>query len=101
MVLESDLPVADSSPTCRAILLLSLDEARALLTARDSGDHFAMYDPAEAPHQPQHLSLMAELRTRLEAGGEFFPAYQPKIALRLGHATVVEALIRWIHPQHG
>ena len=48
----------------------------------------------------QQISLDAEMRHAIQRG-EFVLHYQPKLDLRTGLITAVEALIRWRHPQRG
>ncbi len=72
----------------------------------------AMYDAKHA-HAPVHmymsgrdalhlrrLSLVNDLR-RASANEEFEVHYQPKMDLRTGRITAVEALVRWRHPREG
>src|SRR5580704_5876657 len=48
----------------------------------------------------ERQSLEADLRCAL-GRNEFLLYYQPKLGLRTGEITGVEALIRWLHPQRG
>ncbi len=48
----------------------------------------------------QQISLDSEMRHAINRG-EFELHYQPKLDLRTGLITAVEALIRWHHPQRG
>jgi diguanylate cyclase (GGDEF)-like protein len=48
----------------------------------------------------QQISLDAEMRHAIDRG-EFELHYQPKLDLRTGLITAVEALIRWHHPRRG
>ena len=61
---------------------------------------FAWYDPDSDKSQKKRLSMMSELRVGLKNGEVRF-AYQPKLDLKSGRITVVEALVRWISPIHG
>jgi len=65
---------------------------------RHSGIAFAAEASDEPP--PEQLSLIWEMREAM-ARGEFLLHYQPKLDLRSGCVTQVEALIRWQHPQRG
>lgn len=65
---------------------------------RDVG--YLFYDAALDPNAQQRLQLSGELRRAL-ARNEFVLHYQPKIDIRSGRVTSVEALIRWRHPRHG
>jgi len=48
----------------------------------------------------KHLSLSNSLRRALEQGN-FVLYYQPLVDVELGRAVGVEALVRWMHPEHG
>jgi diguanylate cyclase (GGDEF)-like protein len=49
---------------------------------------------------PRRLDLYMSVSSALESE-EFCVHFQPKVALRDGRITGVEALIRWTHPLHG
>ena len=72
----------------------------AVYEAMANKQHVAVYDFEQDPHKPERLSMMGELRKGLEQG-EFEFYYQPKVDISTGKVTAVEALIRWIHPEHG
>lgn len=57
-----------------------------------------MVAPAAAPAKPSYSA--DDLRAAQQAE-EWVLHYQPKIDLRTGALTGVEALVRWRHPQHG
>jgi EAL domain-containing protein (putative c-di-GMP-specific phosphodiesterase class I)/GGDEF domain-containing protein len=59
--------------------------------------HFADAQDAESGW---HLSLMSDLSAAM-AAGEVWNAYQPKLDIRTGQVTGVEALVRWSHPERG
>jgi len=42
-----------------------------------------------------------DLRRALGEPDEFFLQFQPKVEMRTGHVSGVEALMRWKHPRHG
>jgi diguanylate cyclase (GGDEF)-like protein len=53
------------------------------------------------PHRATHaLAIQRELRMALKRG-ELVLHYQPKVKLRSGRVTCVEALVRWQHPERG
>jgi diguanylate cyclase (GGDEF)-like protein len=58
------------------------------------------YDDARDRYGPTRLGLLGELRAALDRG-ELYLVYQPKIDLRSGEVSGVEALLRWQHPQRG
>jgi diguanylate cyclase (GGDEF)-like protein len=49
---------------------------------------------------PGRLILLGQVRGALERE-EFVLHYQPKLDLRRRRVTGVEALVRWLHPEHG
>jgi diguanylate cyclase (GGDEF)-like protein len=56
---------------------------------------------AAAPRQVTHaLVIQRELREALDRD-EFLVHYQPKVKLRTGQVTCLEALVRWQHPARG
>lgn len=65
-----------------------------------SAHHFSVYNAEKDTQDTQKLSLMGDLRESMNKGEVFFN-YQPKIDLKTGRMTHVEALIRWIHPERG
>lgn len=72
----------------------------ALDKGRGAPRGFAWYDPDQDSSQKARLSMMSELRVGLKNGEVRF-AYQPKLDLKSGKITAVEALIRWISPTRG
>ncbi len=74
--------------------MIALDQARA------GGRKVAVFD-AEAYGDPAgNLSLMSEMLDGV-ATGALFLHHQPKLDLRNGAVTGVEALVRWNHPTRG
>jgi EAL domain-containing protein (putative c-di-GMP-specific phosphodiesterase class I)/GGDEF domain-containing protein len=74
--------------------MIGLDQARA------SGRKVAIFD-AEAYGDPAgNLSLMSEMLEGVTSGALFLH-HQPKLDLRSGAITGVEALVRWNHPVRG
>lgn len=51
--------------------------------------------------KPKQNVLTLPILCRAAAAGELFLMYQPKLDLRSGEITGVEALARWHHPRHG
>ncbi|WP_322780552.1 EAL and GGDEF domain-containing protein [Frankia sp. Cas4] len=60
----------------------------------------AVYAPDADQNRRERLELLGGLRSAI-AGGELVLHYQPKVDLRTGRTTAVEALVRWQHPSHG
>ncbi len=61
---------------------------------------YAFYDSQMTTDASIRLQLETDLRQAME-NKEFELWYQPKISLRTGRVTGVEALIRWQHPERG
>ncbi|MCM2129529.1 EAL domain-containing protein [Larsenimonas rhizosphaerae] len=51
--------------------------------------------------QREHLQLMIELATSIEARQDLFMVYQPKVDLKTNRIVGLEALLRWNHPRRG
>lgn len=51
--------------------------------------------------QQRALNLVSALSVAVHSGDQFRLDYQPKVSLRDGHCTGVEALLRWTHPVLG
>jgi EAL domain-containing protein (putative c-di-GMP-specific phosphodiesterase class I)/GGDEF domain-containing protein len=73
---------------------IALDQARA--ARRKIG----LFDPALYGDPASNLSLMSEM-LRGVTSGEMLLHHQPKLDLRRGKVTGVEALVRWRHPERG
>ncbi len=74
--------------------LIALDQARAAHRKVMVFDAVAYGDPAG------NLSLMSEMLDGVRTGALFLN-HQPKLDLRTGKITGVEALVRWNHPTRG
>jgi diguanylate cyclase (GGDEF)-like protein/PAS domain S-box-containing protein len=73
----------------------------AMYDAKRRGAHCTVYSAELDARGGGHgLSIGVELRQALEMG-ELELYYQPKIHLRTGLMTRVEALVRWNHPERG
>ncbi|MBE7423530.1 MAG: EAL domain-containing protein [Zoogloeaceae bacterium] len=80
-------------------LLMSADKA--MYAAKQAGrGQFRFFDPEMNRAAANWLEVGAELHHALQRG-EFELHYQPKVSLRSGQVTGVEALLRWHSPQHG
>lgn len=73
----------------------------AMYEAKRSGAEYVVYGPAVAARTAAELGLLGDLRRAVNEGRELTLHFQPKIALRTGRMTGVEALVRWNHPRHG
>ncbi|WP_416986501.1 putative bifunctional diguanylate cyclase/phosphodiesterase [Streptomyces sp. T028] len=64
------------------------------------GNRFELADPEADARTITRHGLTTALPTALERG-EFFIEYQPLVHLGDGSVRGAEALVRWLHPQHG
>ena len=77
------------------------DAESALHWARAAGPgRWAVYDPARQADDNTRMTLIASMRSALEAG-QFSVVYQPIVGLPGGELRGVEALLRWNHPTLG
>jgi len=80
-------------------LLRSADMA--MYRAKEQGKNaFRFFAPQMNVHITERLSLEANLRRAVERE-ELVLLYQPKVGIRDGQVTGVEALARWDHPTQG
>ncbi len=82
-----------------ADLLFHRAEA-AMYMAKGTGCGYSIYDPKSDRHNRRRLAMVGELRQAIE-GSRLALHYQPKIDLKAGRLTGVEALVRWQHPKYG
>jgi diguanylate cyclase (GGDEF)-like protein len=80
--------------------LLLVRAAMALHAGKAAALPITAYDHESDHHSPERLALAGELRHAIEAG-ELILSYMPKLDLRSGAITGVEALVRWQHPHRG
>lgn len=67
---------------------------------RAGGNDFAIYDEAMGRAAAQTLRLISELQHAV-GNGELLLHYQPKVDTASGRLLGMEALVRWMHPEHG
>ena len=72
----------------------------AMYIAKRTRCGFAVYAPRQDGSIAAHTQLEGELRHAIE-NEELVLHFQPKIDLRIGKTTGVEALVRWQHPKQG
>jgi predicted signal transduction protein with EAL and GGDEF domain len=72
----------------------------AMYEAKRGGHGIVTYTAERDPYSADRLGLLAELRRAIERD-ELVLHYQPKVSLRTGELTGVEALVRWQHPVRG
>lgn len=72
----------------------------AMYAAKRQHTGYAMYSQQLDQHSRRQLSLISELRSAIEQN-QLVLEYQPKVSLTNREFVGVEALVRWLHPQHG
>ena len=72
----------------------------AMYVAKAGKRGYEVYSPQSDRYAPDRLALIADLHRALNGTGLFL-AYQPKIDLKRGRISGVEALLRWQHPSRG
>jgi diguanylate cyclase (GGDEF)-like protein/PAS domain S-box-containing protein len=73
----------------------------AMYEAKKNGRNtFCFFDHAMNDRAQERLKLEADLRSALKSD-EFLLYYQPQIATKNGQVCGAEALVRWLHPEHG
>ncbi|MGD8592019.1 MAG: EAL domain-containing protein [Gammaproteobacteria bacterium] len=81
-----------------AILVQHADIAMRVAKSESSG--FVIYNPQDDPFSARQLKLHGELRQAIKGKG-LAVYYQPKVDIKTGRVTSVEALARWPHPTEG
>ncbi|MGE0256128.1 MAG: putative bifunctional diguanylate cyclase/phosphodiesterase [Alphaproteobacteria bacterium] len=66
-----------------------------------AGETFSVFDPIWDANQRERYRLLRDLRQALGRDDELLLHYQPKVDLRNGTCTGVEALLRWQHSTRG
>ncbi len=80
-----------------AMLLQRADIA--MYEAKRTGSRSVLYDPKADHTSLQQLALAGQLRRAMNE--ELVVYYQPKIDLATNTVCGFEALVRWLHPEHG
>ena len=82
----------------RSLLLARADTA--MYVAKRGRLGAQIWTPETNPDARDRLETLEQLRTALDSD-QLVPHYQPKLDLRSGRITGVEALVRWQHPERG
>ncbi|MEJ2181181.1 MAG: EAL domain-containing protein [Gammaproteobacteria bacterium] len=72
----------------------------ALHSAKLGSQPLIVYEKEIDNYDPRRLALMAELRKAINNDGLYL-VYQPKVNIKTGVISGVEALLRWNHPELG
>jgi len=72
----------------------------AVVTARELHSGFSLYTPEQHRPTTESVTLKLDLREAIE-DNQLVLYYQPKVHLKSGLVTRVEALVRWRHPERG
>lgn len=72
----------------------------ALHSAKMVGQPLIVYEEEIDDYDPRRLALMADLRKAIN-NNDLFLVYQPKMNVKTGVISGVEALLRWQHPEAG
>jgi diguanylate cyclase (GGDEF)-like protein len=72
----------------------------AMYQAKEARTGWQVYVATRDLHSRDRLELLGDLRHAIDAH-ELELHYQPKVDLRSGEVTGVEALVRWRHPERG
>ena len=98
IALKAGIALAPQDGTQAEILQRNAEAA--LKKAKSSGERFLFYAPQMNEKAAERLSFESRLQAALQRD-EFVLHYQPKIDLRTGAVSGVEALIRWQSPELG
>ncbi|MBI5756850.1 MAG: EAL domain-containing protein, partial [Nitrospirae bacterium] len=72
----------------------------AMYMAKKFVDGYRIFDPEHDPYNTRRLVIISDLRRAID-NNQLSLYYQPKIDLKTGDVTGVEALARWQHPAYG
>ncbi|MEM7324828.1 MAG: bifunctional diguanylate cyclase/phosphodiesterase [Actinomycetota bacterium] len=72
----------------------------AMYEAKRQGGGVRVYEPGEDDDGPGRIELLTDLAVAT-VEDQLVLEYQPKFEIDSGRLTMVEALVRWHHPEHG
>ncbi len=73
----------------------------AMYAAKQGHKGCELYKASHDPYVPSRLKLIGQLHEAIQKEEQLTLHYQPKVCLRTGHVTGIEALVRWEHPTKG
>ncbi len=99
--ISASIGIAFDSPGQRSAEALIRNADLAMYQAKNNGKaRYEVFHPAMQVPLMRCLDLEADLRRAVERG-EFVLHYQPIVQLSDRRVKGVEALVRWLHPEHG
>lgn len=90
----------DQQPRAVEDLLREAELALFQVRGDDSGESWATYTSGLHEQSRERIAVTRDLRRALERD-EFQLHFQPKVRLDSGEMVSGEALLRWLHPEHG
>ncbi len=72
----------------------------AMYHAKNQGSGLSIYDSGYDSHSKRRLTLVAELGIAIRED-QLFLEFQPRVNILSGQCVGCEALVRWLHPEHG
>jgi diguanylate cyclase (GGDEF)-like protein len=99
VAVDASVGVAVSEPGVEGVNLLRAADV-AMYVAKQNRSGLELFRPELDRGDSTRLGLLADLRTTIATAG-IDVVYQPKVDVRTGAMTGVEALARWRHPEHG
>lgn len=71
----------------------------AMYIAKNACDGYKIFEPGHDPYNTRRLAMISELRNAID-NNQLILYYQPKIDLKTGYVSGMEALVRWQHPRY-
>ena len=99
VAVDASVGVATGEPGVDGVNLIRAADV-AMYAAKQNRSGLELFRPELDRGDSTRLGLLADLRTTIASAG-IDVVYQPKVDVRTGAMTGVEALARWRHPEHG